>query len=191
MSEDPGSTSLEIAVIARDPLWGDSEPRFAELARRAAEAVLHHEDACRGLAGQVEASVVLADDALVRDLNRTYRRQDRATNVLSFANDGPGGGFGPRLLGDVILARETVLREALEQGKPIGEHMSHLVVHGLLHLLGFDHDAVPRAERMEALEVAILAGLGIGNPYDGNPYDGNPYDGDPYDGEGSSEAEPS
>jgi probable rRNA maturation factor len=169
MSEDPGSTSLEIAVIARDPLWADAEPRFEELARRAAEAVLCHHEARHGLAGQVEASVVLADDALVRDLNRTYRQQDRATNVLSFANDGPGRVIGPRLLGDVILARETVLREARDQGKTVGAHMSHLVVHGLLHLLGFDHDAAPRAERMEALEVAILAGLGIANPYTDAP----------------------
>ncbi len=166
MSEDPGSTSLEIAVIARDPLWRDAEPRFEDLARRAAEAVFCHDAARGALAGQVEASIVLADDALVRDLNRTYRRQDRATNVLSFANDDrPAGEGGPCLLGDVVLARETVLREARDQGKSVAEHMSHLVVHGLLHLLGFDHDRALQAERMEALEVAILAGLGIEDPY--------------------------
>lgn len=166
MSEDPGSTSLEIAVIARDPLWREADPQFEDLARRAAEAVFRHGAARRWLDGQVEASIVLADDALVRELNRTYRRQDRATNVLSFANDGQmDGNQGPCLLGDVILARETVLREALDQGKTVGAHMSHLVVHGLLHLLGFDHDEAPRAETMEALEVAILAGLGIANPY--------------------------
>jgi probable rRNA maturation factor len=166
MSEDPGSTSLEIAVIARDPLWREADPQFEDLARRAAEAAFRHGAARSGLAGQVEASIVLADDALVRDLNRTYRRQDRATNVLSFANDGRiNGDQGPCLLGDVILARETVLREARDQGKTVGAHMSHLVVHGLLHLLGFDHDEAPRAETMEALEVAILAGLGIANPY--------------------------
>ena len=175
MSEDPGSTSLEIAVIARDPLWRDAEPRFEDLARRAAEAVLHHDAACRGLAGQVEASIVLADDALVRDLNRTYRRRDRATNVLSFANDGrPDGVTGPRLLGDVILARETVVREARDQGKPVAEHMCHLVVHGMLHLLGFDHDGAPQTEGMEALEVAILAGLGIANPYARAPSEAEP-----------------
>lgn len=170
MSEDPGSTSLEIAVIARDPQWREVEPRFEDLARRAAEAVFRHEDAWRGPGGPVEASIVLADDALVRDLNRTYRRQDRPTNVLSFANDRqPGGLGGPCLLGDVILARETVEREARDQGKSVGEHMSHLVVHGLLHLLGFDHEEAPRAATMEALEVAILAGLGIGNPYGAAP----------------------
>lgn len=175
MSEDPGSTSLEIAVIARDPLWRDAEPRFEDLARRAAEAVFCHDAARAGLAGQVEASIVLADDALVRDLNRTYRRQDRATNVLSFANDGrPAGGSGPCLLGDVVLARETVLREARDQGKSVAEHMCHLVVHGLLHLLGFDHDRAPQAERMETLEVAILASLGIEDPYGRAPPNAEP-----------------
>jgi probable rRNA maturation factor len=179
MSDDPGSTNLEIAVIARDPLWRDAEPRFEDLARRAAEAVFRHDGARRGLDGQVEASIVLADDALVRDFNRTYRRQDRPTNVLSFSNgDRPEGAMGPCggpcLLGDVILARETVLREARDQGKSVAEHMSHLVVHGLLHLLGFDHDETPRAERMEAVEVAILAKIGIGNPYGGTPVKGEP-----------------
>ncbi len=175
MSDDPGSTSLEIAVIARDPLWRDAEPRFEDLARQAAEAVFCHDGARRGLDGQVEASIVLADDALVRDLNRTYRHQDRPTNVLSFSNNGQRQGItGPCLLGDVILARETVLREARDQGKSVAEHMCHLVVHGLLHLLGFDHDEAPQAERMEAVEVAILAGIGIDNPYGGTPVKAKP-----------------
>lgn len=166
MSPYPPPLEFEIAVIARDPLWRDAEPRFEELACRAADAVFRHDDICRGPDGAVEASVVLADDALVRDLNRTYRRQDRPTNVLSFANDGrPEGADGPRLLGDVILARETVLREARDQSKSVAEHMSHLVVHGLLHLLGYDHEEAHQAERMEALEVAILAGIGIPDPY--------------------------
>ena len=175
MSEDPGSTNLEIAVIARDPLWRDLEPRFESLVRRAAEAVFCHDAARRGLDGPVEASIVLADDALVRDLNRTYRRQDRPTNVLSFPNDGKLEGVnGPCLLGDVILARETVVREARDQGKSVAEHMSHLVVHGLLHLLGFDHDETPQAEKMEALEVTILAAIGIEDPYSGAPVKAEP-----------------
>lgn len=174
MSEDPGSTNLEIAVVTREPRWRDAEPRCEDLARRAAAAVFCHEQAGRGFAGQVEASIVLADDALVRDLNRTYRQQDRATNVLSFSNDAisdatsnaTGVGIdGPRLLGDVILARETVLREARDQGKSVSEHLTHLVVHGVLHLLGFDHEEAPEAEAMESLEVAILAELGIADPY--------------------------
>ena len=174
MSEDPGSTNLEIAIVTRDPLWHDAEPRCEDLARRAAEAAFRREEAGPGLIGQIEASIVLADDALVRDLNRTYRRQDRATNVLSFSNHAindvtDAGVVGPRLLGDVILARETVLREARDQGKSVSEHLIHLVVHGVLHLLGFDHEEAPEAEAMESLEVAILAELGIADPYEHAP----------------------
>ncbi|MDX1575532.1 MAG: rRNA maturation RNase YbeY [Kiloniellales bacterium] len=151
-------------------MWRDAEPQAEALARLAAEAVFRHDGTGRGPGRPLEASIVLADDALVRDLNRTYRRQDRPTNVLSFANDGRTHGVGgPRLLGDVILARETVLREARDQGKSVAEHMSHLIVHGLLHLLGFDHDEARQAEQMEALEVAILAGIGIGDPYATTP----------------------
>ncbi len=170
MSDDPGSTYFEIAVIARDPLWRDAEPQVEALARRAAEAVFRHDGPVLRPDGAVEASIVLADDALVRDLNRTYRRQDRPTNVLAFANDGwPDGSDGPRLLGDVVLARETVLREARDQGKSVAEHMSHLVVHGVLHLLGYDHEEARQAAKMEALEVAILAGIGIADPYTAAP----------------------
>jgi probable rRNA maturation factor len=112
---------------------------------------------------------------LVQDLNRTYRRQDRPTNVLSFVNGAsPADGVGPRLLGDVILARETVLREARDQGKPVAAHLSHLVVHGLLHLLGFDHEDPPEAAAMEALEVEILAGMGFDDPYRGAPAKAEP-----------------
>jgi probable rRNA maturation factor len=130
--------------------------------------------------------VVLADDALVRQLNRDYRGKDRPTNVLSFPQvdgdgdegtgpreDGPGaealGGDGaapaPLLLGDVILAFETVEGEARAQGKPLGSHLSHLVVHGVLHLLGYDHESDEDADHMERLETRILAGLGIADPY--------------------------
>ena len=166
MSEDPGSTTLEIAVIARDPLWCAAEPHIEDLARRAAEAVFSYQGFSQSLEVSAEASIVLADDALVRDLNKTYRHQDRPTNVLAFGTDEiPAGRGGPRLLGDVVLARETVLREAEEQGKSLADHMSHLVVHGILHLLGYDHGSAAEAEDMEALEISILATLGIGNPY--------------------------
>lgn len=178
MSEDPGSTSVEIAVVVRDRLWRAADPRIEACARRAAEAVFAHPGLVRDLGGAVEVSLVLADDAMLSDLNRTYRRQDRPTNVLAFAteetpagqeghggHDGHGGHEGPRLLGDVILARETVLREAEDQGKHPRDHLSHLVVHGLLHLLGHDHETPRQAAEMEALEVSILAGLGIADPY--------------------------
>ena len=123
MSEDPGSTTLEIAVVARDPLWRAAEPHIEGLARRAAEAVFSYQGFSQSLEVSAEASIVLADDALVRDLNKTYRHQDRPTNVLAFGTDEiPAGRGGPRLLGDVVLARETVLREAEEQGKSLADH---------------------------------------------------------------------
>ena len=126
----------------------------------------------------VEMSLVLADDALVQTLNRDYRDKDKPTSVLSFAllddlddtdestDDVLARDEGmPILIGDVILAFETVQREALEQGKSFGDHLTHLVIHGVLHLLGYDHQSDPDADRMERLETSILARLGIADPY--------------------------
>ena len=105
-------------------------------------------------------SVLFADDAAVRAMNRTFRGKDAPTNVLSFpAPDGFGA------LGDIALALETVAREAREQGKSVRAHAMHLLAHGLLHLVGYDHETDADAERMEARERAILAGLGIADPY--------------------------
>jgi probable rRNA maturation factor len=113
------------------------------------------------------ACIALSDDAAVRDLNARFRGKDAATNVLSFPS--PAGGADifsdARNLGDVVIACETVLAEAREQGIPPGHHLQHLVVHGLLHLLGFDHDNDDDAIEMEGLEIEMLALLGIANPY--------------------------
>ena len=110
---------------------------------------------------------MLADDAALRELNREFRGQDKPTNVLSFpAEEKPQSGAPMVLLGDVVLAYETVAREARTQGKSLAEHAAHMVVHGVLHLLGFDHErGGSEAERMEALETQILAKLGVPNPY--------------------------
>jgi probable rRNA maturation factor len=111
-------------------------------------------------------SLVLADDATLRALNRRWRAQDKPTNVLSFAAQGEETPpDAPLLLGDVVLAFETVAREAAAQGKPLGDHLRHLVVHGVLHLLGHDHERREEAALMEALETRILAGLGVADPY--------------------------
>jgi probable rRNA maturation factor len=112
--------------------------------------------------------VRLTDDDEQRRLNRAYRGKDAPTNVLAFpladlADPLPPG--SPLLLGDVVLAFETVRREAEAQGKPLADHLRHLVVHGVLHLLGFDHDSELDAAAMEAREVEILAALGVPDPY--------------------------
>ncbi len=116
-----------------------------------------------------EVAVVLSDDRRLRQLNRDYRGVDRPTNVLSFPLDPDGSPpppDAPRLLGDVLVAYETVAAEAAAEGKTVLDHLSHLVVHGVLHLLGHDHDEPAQADRMEALEVTILAGAGIADPYE-------------------------
>jgi len=105
-----------------------------------------------------ELSLVLSDDAQVRGLNREYRGKDKPTNVLSFPQSGP-------LLGDIVLARETVAREAMEKGVAFEAHLTHLIIHGWLHLQGFDHQTDETAAEMETIEIAALARLGIDNPY--------------------------
>lgn len=113
-------------------------------------------------------SLVLADDALVRGLNSQFRDQDKPTNVLTFPTGDPDAGTGPfpgDYLGDVILAAETLYAEADRDGKAPSDHFNHLVIHGILHLLGYDHISDRDAERMERLEIDILADLGIDDPY--------------------------
>lgn len=181
MSEEPPSPNVDIAVVALDPAWQEALDGAEGLASRAALAAIRKTVAldeqgpvlARSDFKAAELSVVLADDRLVQALNRDFRGQDRPTNVLSFADlDGPGAVIpgAPRLLGEVVLARQTVMNEAREQRKRPGDHLAHLVVHGVLHLLGHDHQSTPEAEAMEALERSILADLGVADPY-ANPVD--------------------
>jgi probable rRNA maturation factor len=111
-----------------------------------------------------ELSLVLVDEPQGRELNRQYRGRDYATNVLSFPAELPPGVRSP-LLGDIVICAPVVAREAAEQGKRLRDHHAHLTVHGVLHLLGHEHELDDEASRMEALETRILAGLGIADPY--------------------------
>ena len=112
------------------------------------------------------ATVVLSHDAAVRALNKTWRGQDKATNVLSFPATARQQQPTRRLfVGDVIVAEETLVREAGDLGIPIADHFRHLVLHGLLHLLGFDHASESEAASMESLETHVLASLGVADPY--------------------------
>ncbi|NKJ05070.1 rRNA maturation RNase YbeY [Rhizobium sp. SG741] len=115
-----------------------------------------------------ELSLVFTDDASIREINAEWRSQDKATNVLSFPAFPlqPGGKPGP-MLGDIIIARETVEREAIDLEKSFDDHLTHLMVHGFLHLFGYDHMNNSEAERMEGLETRILAELGLSDPYAG------------------------
>ena len=156
--------AVDVVVSREAGDWADNAEWLCERAALAALSVTYDEDE-----GPAELSVVLADDALVHRLNREYRGKDKPTNVLSFAlteaEEPELGEDAPVMLGDVILAWETVAREAAEQGKTPSDHMTHLVVHGVLHLLGYDHETDDEAEEMEQLETDVLATLGIADPY--------------------------
>jgi probable rRNA maturation factor len=147
--------AIPIALRVEAPAWRRQLPGAPALVRRAARAALGTaKDA--GKAG--ELCLVLADDELQRKLNREFRGADKPTNVLSFEG-------APAALGDVVLALETIAAEAELQGKSLGDHVAHLVVHGVLHLMGYDHQRRGQARRMERLETEILASLGIADPY--------------------------
>ena len=110
-------------------------------------------------------SLCLADDAALRALNLRWRGLDKPTNVLSFPAPQPGRRSDPTTLGDIALAYETLAREAEDLGVPLADHYRHLLVHGFLHLIGYDHETDAEAGRMEALETRILTRLGVGDPY--------------------------
>ncbi len=145
------------------PAWRSRLPAAGPLVRRAANAALSAARPRRRNGNAGELCVVLADNRLQRRLNRTFRGKDKPTNVLSFA--AVPADSHPAILGDVVLALETIASEARQQGKSLGDHVAHLVVHGVLHLMGYDHVKAAEALRMERLERRILAGLDIADPY--------------------------
>lgn len=165
MSADP-SVSLAIAVEAGE--WGEvgAIEALAQTALAAAVRDLAEREGQPFPEEPPEVSLVLADDAMMADINSQWRNQPKPTNVLSFPAFplAPGGQPGP-MLGDIILARETIEREAADLGKPVDEHITHLIVHGFLHLFGYDHIENSDAEKMEAIETRILTSLDLSDPY--------------------------
>jgi probable rRNA maturation factor len=155
---------LDVEVMVPCPAWQQACAAAASLADAAARLALR-----RGQApADAVVDITLTDDAAQRALNHTWRGKDSSTNVLAFPAADPSVPLpegAPLLLGDVVLAFETVRREAAEQQKPFEDHLRHLVVHGVLHLLGHDHENAAEAAAMETREIAILAELGVPNPY--------------------------
>lgn len=164
---------LDLDVLIEEPGWTAALPDAEALCRSAAAAAW----ARAAPAGawppgtQAEACLLLASDSRVQALNRDFRGRDEPTDVLSFPAVEPdvlaaaGAEAPPPLLGDIIIALQTTLADAARDGKPAADHLRHLVVHGILHLLGHDHQHDDAAAAMEALEVQILAGLGVADPY--------------------------
>src|ERR1700677_4674730 len=158
----------EVLVVADG--WR-AEPDAEAVIHRAIAAAAETVQAGSGEAGfgEAELAVMLTDDAGIRTLNSNWRGIDKPTNVLSFPALQPSGPSGPddapRMLGDIAIAYQTMRREADDEQKPFDHHLSHLAIHGFLHLIGYDHEQDNDAETMETLEQEILAQLGIPDPY--------------------------
>ena len=143
---------IELDLRVADPAWDSALANISGVCQSALNAGAAQKQA------KGEVSLLLTTDDEIQALNRDYRGKDKPTNVLSFPQSG-------LLLGDIVLARETIAREAAEKGRSFDDHLTHLVIHGWLHLQGYDHQTDKAAEEMEALEIAALARLGIDNPY--------------------------
>lgn len=153
-----------VSVALRCAAWAEALPRAERFAARVVGAVL--DDRKVGMKRPAEVGVVLADDPFIRRLNRDHRGKDKPTNVLSFPMEANAGAKDkPILLGDIVLAYRTIRREAKDEGKRLASHAAHMLVHGTLHLLGFDHERDKAARVMEGHEVRILRRLGVPDPY--------------------------
>ena len=165
----PAAPTIDVLVDA--PAWTRALPAARALCRKAARAAFQQAapPAAKRRAAAVELSVLLTSDAAIRNLNATYRKKDKPTNVLSFPAGGADnlGKAAAAILGDVVIAYGTVSREARATRKSLKDHLSHMVVHGVLHLLGYDHETASEAETMERLETKILSRLGTPDPYGG------------------------
>lgn len=154
-SDSPALPAVDIDIVIEAEAWPQSVLAGAEQAAHAAFTIAKTEPQ--------SLTISLSDDAHLASLNEQFRDKAGPTNVLSFPFEGPLG--GDAYLGDIAIAYETVVKEAATEHLSIDHHLAHMVVHGVLHLLGYDHLAENEAEEMEALETAALATLGINNPY--------------------------
>ncbi len=165
--------ALDISFHVQNPLWKTRLRPYTKTVRMVLEEVFSEikkmDSSFRGndKKSNYEIAVVLADDKFIKQLNSEYRGKNKPTNVLSFpvASLTPDHRPLTHELGDIILAIETIEKEAKEQGKTFRSHATHLLIHGFLHLLGYDHMEAKQAENMEKLEIKILKKLGISNPY--------------------------
>ncbi|MEI4481947.1 MULTISPECIES: rRNA maturation RNase YbeY [unclassified Phyllobacterium] len=154
---------IDIDILVETDGW-PGEAALSDLASIAIAAVW--DELASGNQPDSELSLVFTDDAAIKELNNDWRDKDKPTNVLSFPAFPikPGQAPGP-MLGDIVIALETVVREAEDEEKSFDHHLTHLIVHGVLHLLGYDHETDDEAEEMEQLERKILARLAIPDPY--------------------------
>jgi probable rRNA maturation factor len=150
--------SLTVDIVVASKRWG-AVPQAEKVIRRAVAAAASAAATSNG-----EIAIVLTDDSSIRELNRQWRGKDQPTNVLSFPSAEPQP-HTPVLLGDIVIAYETVAREALAEDKPFMHHLAHLAVHVFLHLVGYDHETDKEAKSMESLEVAVLGKLAVPDPY--------------------------
>lgn len=166
-TEPAMDTTIDINMLS--PAWAALAPDLDTLVCGVITKTVNEAELPVDIRGRaLEVSVALHDDAAVQVLNRDYRGMDKPTNVLSFATldgDEPVPPEGPVHIGDIVLALETLKREAAEMDKSVLDHFTHLLVHGTLHLLGYDHIDDEDANTMESLEISILSDLGIENPY--------------------------
>lgn len=160
--------SVEIDINVAAEGWNGLDGLEA-VTRSAVDACLAESGA--RLAEGCEVSVTFCDDAEIQGLNAQWRDKDKPTNVLSFPTPGPL--LARPLLGDVVIAYETVAREAAEQDKTLRDHTAHMVIHGFLHLIGYDHETAAEADAMESLERRIASRLGLRDPYAGEADDGD------------------
>ncbi|MEL6089251.1 rRNA maturation RNase YbeY [Bartonella schoenbuchensis] len=153
---------ITIDITIEDSEW-DNEDVLYDITTKALTTTMHHLSLNQVTS---ELSLLFTNDDHIAQINAQWRSQNKPTNVLSFPAFPLKVGQNPKpMLGDIIIARETIIREAKEEGKSFQDHLTHMIVHGLLHLLGYNHETNDEANQMETLEREILSKLSIKNPY--------------------------